>query len=213
MTLLKKLITTLRGNAREFGQAIVDANQIRILEQELHDAKCHLEQSKESLTAIMAEEMKSSRSIVALDKQIDNYTYFAKEALRKNDEVLALELSEHIADCKKRRKEQHEIVMKLSVQGNNLKSMIMESTKSLEGMERELLIVKTTDQVQKASFSINKGVVQGQSKINSASKTLEEIKRKQQILDDRLKADKILGMEFNTSANMDMKLKKKIKNH
>ena len=40
-------------------------------------------------------------------------------------------------------------------------------------MERELLIVKTTDQVQKASFSINKGVVQGQSKINSASKTLD----------------------------------------
>ena len=83
--------------------------------------------------------------------------------------------------------------MKLSIQGNNLKSMIIESTQSLEEMERELLIVKTTDQVQKASFSINKGVIQSQSKLKLASKTLEDIKKKQQSLDDRLKADKILN--------------------
>ena len=38
MSVFKKIMTALRGGAREAGEAIVDANGIRIFEQEIKDA-------------------------------------------------------------------------------------------------------------------------------------------------------------------------------
>ena len=40
MSILKKLFTAVRGGAREAGQAIVDANGIRILSNQIPFAKC-----------------------------------------------------------------------------------------------------------------------------------------------------------------------------
>jgi len=57
MNIFKKLITAVRGGASEVGEAIVDTQAIRILEQELRDSKSALDQAKINLTAIMAEKM------------------------------------------------------------------------------------------------------------------------------------------------------------
>ena len=39
MGVLRDMMTALRGGANEVGEAIVDANAIRILEQEIRDAE------------------------------------------------------------------------------------------------------------------------------------------------------------------------------
>ena len=38
MSILTKIFTLLRGGANEAGQAVVDANALRILDQEIRDA-------------------------------------------------------------------------------------------------------------------------------------------------------------------------------
>ena len=38
MSVIKKLVTLLRGSSRELGQSLVDANATRIYEQEIIDA-------------------------------------------------------------------------------------------------------------------------------------------------------------------------------
>ena len=48
MSILKKLFTAVRGGAREAGQAIVDANGIRIFEQEIADAQNALQRAKKA---------------------------------------------------------------------------------------------------------------------------------------------------------------------
>ena len=57
MSIFKKLFTAVRGGATEVGEAIVDSQAIRILEQELRDSKTALNDAKTNLTAIMAEKM------------------------------------------------------------------------------------------------------------------------------------------------------------
>jgi phage shock protein A len=37
MAILKKIFTAIRGGAREVGESIVDANSVRIFEQEIKD--------------------------------------------------------------------------------------------------------------------------------------------------------------------------------
>ena len=98
MSVLKKLITAIRGGAREAGEAIIDANAIRILEQEIVDAKKSLEKGRVSLTELMAKEMQTKRELSAVQTNISEHEGFAKEALEKDNETLALEIAEKIVD-------------------------------------------------------------------------------------------------------------------
>ena len=63
MGLLKKIFTAIRGGATEAGEAFVDANSIRILEQEIKDADNHITKAKQDLTTVIAKEMAASREI------------------------------------------------------------------------------------------------------------------------------------------------------
>ena len=49
MAIFKKLVTALRGGINEAGEAIVDTQALRILDQEIRDADSELKQAKESL--------------------------------------------------------------------------------------------------------------------------------------------------------------------
>ena len=97
MSILKKLFTAVRGGAREAGQAIVDANGIRIFEQEIADAQNALQRAKKSLTEVMAKEMQTKRKISALDASIAEHEAYAGQALEKGNEPLALEIAEKIS--------------------------------------------------------------------------------------------------------------------
>ncbi len=61
MSVLKKIMTAIRGGAREVGELIVDQNGTRIFEQEIKDAQEHLHKAKQDLTDVMAKQMQSAR--------------------------------------------------------------------------------------------------------------------------------------------------------
>ena len=60
MNVWAKMITALRGGVNEAGEAIIDTQALRILDQELRDASEELRQSKDSLAAIIAREKLSA---------------------------------------------------------------------------------------------------------------------------------------------------------
>lgn len=49
MTVWSKLLSALRGGANEVGEAIVDSQALRILDQEIRDADVELRKSREAL--------------------------------------------------------------------------------------------------------------------------------------------------------------------
>ncbi len=54
MNIWAKVATAVRGGVNEAGEAIVDSQALRILDQEIRDANNELIRSKESLTGIIA---------------------------------------------------------------------------------------------------------------------------------------------------------------
>ena len=54
MNIWAKMMTALRGGVNEAGEAIVDSQALRILDQEVRDAASELNQSKNALAEIMA---------------------------------------------------------------------------------------------------------------------------------------------------------------
>ena len=50
MSIFNKIFTALRGGASEIGETIIDANGIRIFEQEIRDSEKNIHEAKISLT-------------------------------------------------------------------------------------------------------------------------------------------------------------------
>jgi len=203
---MKKIFTAFRGGAREAGEAIVDANSIRILEQEIKDAENHISKAKQDLTTVMAKEMQSNREIDRLKKQIDEYEGFAMEALNKGDEALATEIAEKIASLEPELSLQEETKSSFSAHASRLKDLVKKTERQLGEYKRQLVMVKTTDSVQKATSAISDNFTNSNSKMMSATESLERIKKKQKDFDDKLKAAEILDAE-NSDTSLEAKMK------
>ena len=81
MSILKKIMTALRGGAREVGELVVDANGTRIFEQEIKDAQEHLNKARHDLTDVMAKQMQASRQVESLKKEMSEHETYAGQAL------------------------------------------------------------------------------------------------------------------------------------
>ena len=205
MNILKKLFTAARGGAREAGEAIIDANAIRILEQEIVDAKNSLEKGRQSLTQVMAKEMQAKREISTLEKNIVEHEAYAKEALDKNNEALALEIAGKISEYETKKADQVSILASFSSHVTTLKTQIKQAEKTISENERQLLMVKTTESVQKATMSVTDNISTNNSSMSSARASLERIKQKQQDRADRLAAGEALQAEMGDDLASKMK--------
>ncbi|HFE37548.1 MAG TPA: PspA/IM30 family protein [Gammaproteobacteria bacterium] len=206
MSLMNKIFTAIRGGAREAGEAIVDANSIRILEQEIKDAEAHISKAKQDLTTVMAKEMQSNREIERLKKQIEEYEGYALEALNKGNEALATEIAEKIASLEPDLAIQEETKASFSAHAHRLKSLVKKTERQLAEHKRQLVMVKTTDSVQKATSAISDNFTSSNSRMMSATDSLQRIKQKQKDFDDKLKAAEMLEDE-NTDSSLEAKMK------
>jgi phage shock protein A len=188
MNILSKLLTALRGAATETGEAIVDSQGIRILEQEIRDAKSHLEQAKENLTEVIAEQMAVQRKTDSLRSSIEEHERYAVQALEKNNEALALEVAEKVATFTNELATQTAVLESLTSNIGVLKQTITATERNVSGMERELTLVKTTESVNKANEAVATRFSGSESALRSATESLERIKAKQQKKADRLQA-------------------------
>lgn len=200
-----KLWTALRGGVREIGDAIVDANGIRIFEQEIKDAEANIASAKKSLTEVMARKMQAARKVDELSQSIAQNEGFAEKALEQNNEALALEVAGKIATMENDRNEQATIVARLDAQIEQLKNHIKKAEKLIADHERELALVRTTESVQKATEQVVENVAAHNSTLNSARESLERIKKRQEMKQDRLAAGDILAAELG-DGGLDAKL-------
>ncbi len=205
MSILKKIVTAIRGGAREVGESIVDVNAIRILEQEIVDQENAIARAKDSLTDVMADQSKTARQINALKDRIGEHETYASQALEKGDEGLALEVAEKIAEYENEVNELQPVLDNYKASVVSLKDQIRKAEKSIQENKRELSVVKTTESVQKARVSVNDSLSSNVSKTAAARDSLNRIKERQQRTEDKIKASEELNAE-----NTDVALKDRL---
>lgn len=206
MSILKKIFTAIKGGAREAGEAIIDKNSIRIFEQEIKDAETELENAKKGLTEVLAKEMQAARQVKNLTADVEKHEQYASQALEKNNEELALEIAQKIAEIQTELDIQVKSQNSFAEHAKRLKDMIKKSNKALSDMKRQLVMVKTTENVQKATTAITQNYASGSSKLLTAKESLDRIKKKQQNLEDRLAVGETMDNDFNEKS-LDAKMK------
>lgn len=206
MSILGKLFTALKGGATEIGEAIVDNQAIRILEQEIRDAKDELAKSDQALINIIAKRKTSEQKIRSFNENIEQYENYAKSAVEKNEQGLALECAQKICQIKNE-KETEQNYMNQYVQSEQLmQNNIAQAKAKLKQLEQQIDIVKATDAVQKAQISISETSIGANKKMHTAVESLDRIKKKQQETAARIEAAHELA-----AANSDQLLEEKLK--
>ncbi|MCU7806140.1 MAG: PspA/IM30 family protein [Candidatus Thiodiazotropha sp. (ex Lucinoma annulata)] len=206
MEFFKKLMTAIRGGSRELGEAVLDTQSIRIYEQEIEDAKEAIKKAESDLTGVMAKDMQAGREIERLEKEAAGYESKALSALDQDNEALAGEVAEKIAELEVELETQRIAKDKFSAHVNSVKEMIKQTHAKIREHEREISMVKTTDNVHKAAKSINQHIDGGSSKMVAAKESLERIKHRQQDDSDRMVASESLNDELS-GESLENKLK------
>lgn len=204
-SVFNKLVTLVRGSARELGQGMVDANATRIYAQEVAEARDAVAAAKNELTAVMAKTSQSAREMERLQAEISRYESMAVEALVKKHETLAEEVAGRVAELEAELAEQTRSHAEFTRAVDKLKELIRSAEGRLREHDRELAVAKTTESVYRATMTITDAMGASGSKLLSARESLERIKQRHTDLADRMVAADELDRELGQRA-LDQKL-------
>lgn len=206
MAIFNKLVTALRGGINEAGEAVIDTQALRILDQEIRDADVELKQAKESLASILAEQKLSEKTIVKIKASIAEYEGYALKALDTNNETLALEVAEKIADLENELTIQQTHYDNFVTSVTSLRQSITQAEVNIKNLKQQVDIVKATESVQKAQTAVAQRYGRSGAKLHTALDSLERIKKRQEKTAATIEAKNELAQE-TSSNSLDNKLK------
>ncbi|MBV1915580.1 MAG: PspA/IM30 family protein, partial [Pseudomonadales bacterium] len=176
MSILKNILTAVRGGASEVGEAVVDANAMRILTQEIRDAENAIGKAKQSLTSLKASEIKLKREVNSLQQDIADYESKALQALEANNEGLAIEVANRIAELEAEVADKSTEHSSLSTQVDKINSLIRAREKTIQKNKREVEKIKTVEQLQKATSTMSTNFAATNASEHRVSSALERVK-------------------------------------
>lgn len=188
MNIWSKMITALRGGVNEAGEAVVDSQALRILDQEVRDAGEELKRSKDSLAEIMARQKLAEEKCKQLNKNIAEHEGYASKALEKGDEALALEVAARIAEFENSLSSEQEAEQGFSQSVTKLRAAIEQAEKNIKRLKQQVDTVKATENVQRAQAAVAERHSGSDSKMRTAMESLERIKERQALKDAQIKA-------------------------
>ena len=206
MSILKNLFTAVRGGTSSIGEAIVDANAIRILEQEIRDAENAIARAKQNLTGLKASEIKLKREINTLNNDYLDYEAKAIEALNLGQESLAQEVAGRLEDIASERDDKSAEHGALESEVNGINKLVRSRERIIQKNKRELEKVKTIKEIQKATTSISNNVAATGSCQHRVSDALKRVKNKQQNWRDKMEAGEWMDQQ-EKGGDLDSRLK------
>lgn len=206
MSMLAKLSALFRGTAHEAGQSVVDANALKILDQEIRDADNAQGKARDDLAGLVARRRMAENEMKSFGEQIGKYESSARTALGQGKTDLAREVATRIAELETEIGNRGPMIENMKTAEARLRTAIATTDQRIETLRREIDIVKVNDSVQKAQTSVALQSAGAQSRIGSAADSLQRIKQRQAINEEKLRAGQELE-DKRTGADLDAKLK------
>jgi phage shock protein A len=188
MSVWKKLITAVKGGANEAAEAIADSQALRILDQEIREAKEELRRSDQSLTQIMAKRKLAEQKTASLQGSMSEYEGHAIKASEQGNQQLALDCAQKVADLRAQMDTEQQYVSQFQKSEQMLRQNISQAKNNLRRMEQQVDMVKATESVQKAQTAVSSRHVGANSKMKTAAESLNRIQDRQKERQAQLEA-------------------------
>jgi phage shock protein A len=197
MAIIEKLFTLIRGTATEAGQSIVDANALKILDQEIRDADSALQQSRTDLTKLMAERAVGNNKLTDKLAKLQEYNNYIPQLLAKGQRDLALEVSGKIATLEGDVADDQKIIGDTDTNIAKLQTSIKQAEMTVDRLKRQVDTVKATASVQRAQESIAAKASGSNARLRTAVDSLDRIKQQQELKSAQIDAANQLEAQAN----------------
>ncbi|QTC90084.1 PspA/IM30 family protein [Brevundimonas goettingensis] len=206
MSMLSKLSALFRGTAHEAGQSVVDANALKILDQEIRDADNAQGKARDDLAGLVARRRMAENELQSFGEQISKYESSARAALGQGKTDLAREVAGRIAELETEIGTRGPQIENMKQAEARLRTAIATTDQKIETLRREIDIVKVNESVQRAQTSVALQSAGAHSRIGSAADSLQRIKQRQAVNEEKLRAGQELE-DKRTGADLDAKLR------
>ncbi|MFM2600126.1 PspA/IM30 family protein [Vibrio fortis] len=179
MSVWKKLVTAIKGGANEAAEAVADNQALRILDQEIREAKEELRRSDEALVKIIAKRKLSEQKVASFDSGIAEYEGHARSAMEKGQQDLALECATKVATLRSEQQAEQAYFQQFTQSEQSMRTNIAQAKDKLRQLEQQVDVVKANEAVQKAQAAVSATNVGANAKMHTAVESLDRIKRRQ----------------------------------
>jgi len=211
---INKLWTALRGAVNEAGDAAVDANATRILDQEIRDADGELRQARVALADLMGKQSVEETHLAEKQAKLKEYEGYIRETLSRQK---AAETAGQTADAAKHAALAQEVAARYAEQEAQIKastSVIEEYNKNIAVLKQKVAAgeaairtlkqradtVKAKQHVIQASAAVAAANSGSDTRTRSALDSLERIERRQEETLARIDAANTLAAESSGEA-------------
>ncbi|MDO9247968.1 MAG: PspA/IM30 family protein [Phenylobacterium sp.] len=206
MTIWRKLFTLGRAGAHDAAAGVVDANAIKILDQEIRDADTAQGKARDDMAGLVARRRILEKEVASFREQAMKYENSARAAVGKGDMDLARQVAQRIADLEQQVSVKEPQIADMRAAEEQLHTAIAATDRRIETLRREVEVVKVNESVQRAQASVAARGAGAGSSLGSAADSLARIKERQAVRGERIKAAGELE-DMRTGADLDEKLR------
>lgn len=206
MAIWSKLFTLGRASAHEATAALVDANALRILDQEIRDADTAQGKARDDLAGLVARRRMLENEVESFRSQVAKYEGSARIAVEKGNMDLARQVAQRIADLEQEIALKAPQVEDMRVAEEQIHTVITATDRKIDQLRREVEVVKVNESVQKAQATVAaRGAGAGNS-LGSAADSLARIRERQAIRGEKIRAAGEIE-DRRTGADLDEQLR------
>lgn len=204
MSIWSKLFTLGRAGATEASSAIVDANALRILDQEIRDADKAQGKARDDLSGLVARRRILEAEVESYRAQGRKYEASARIAIEKGNMDLARQVAQRIADLEQDIAAKAPQIDEMREAEDKIHAAIAVTDRKIEQLRREVDVVKVNESVQKAQSAV--AASGAGSSIGSAAQSLARIRERQMIRGEKIRAAGEIE-DRRTGADLDEQLR------
>jgi phage shock protein A len=179
MSVWRKLVTAIKGSANEAAEAVVDANLMKILDQEMREAKDAIGKARDEKARMTANKIMKEKSVAEMMTEIERRTEAARTAKQQGDEALAVEIIESVLKLRDKVEADQALADQYKKTEEGMDNALRQSQSRIETLQRKIEAAKANEALLEAQKVTSVNASSSNARLSNAMASLERLEQRQ----------------------------------
>lgn len=179
MSVWRKLVTAIKGSANEAAEAVVDANLMKILDQEMREAKDAIGKARDEKARMTANKIMKEKSVAEMMTEIERRTEAARTAKQQGDEALAVEIIESVLKLRDKVEADQALADQYKKTEEGMDNALRQSQSRIETLQRKIEAAKANEALLEAQKATSVNASSSNARLSNAMASLERLEQRQ----------------------------------
>lgn len=179
MSVWRKLVTAVKGGANEAAEAVVDANLMRILDQEMREAKAAISKARDEKSRMAGNRIVKEKAVAEMMSEIERRTEAARRAKQQGDEALAVEIIESVLKLRDKVEADQALADQYRQTEDGMDAALKQSQTRVETLQRKIETAKANEALIAAQKASAINTTSSGDRLSNAMASLEKLEQRQ----------------------------------